>query len=141
MTDSVFTKIINSELPCFKLYEDDRTFAFLTIEPYTPGHTLVIPKMQVENFDDLPSADYDAVFRTVKLLTKRLKTVFAAEKVAVLIAGFHVPHAHVHLIPVTDHAMFSQALAAHATEQRPYPYAPSEAELRLVAEKINREDS
>ena len=140
MSDSVFTRMIKGEVPYYKIYEDDKTFAFLTIEPYVPGHTLVIPKVQVENFDDLPPADYDAVFHTVKLLTKRLKAVFAADKVSVLIAGFHVPHAHVHLMPVTDHDAFLRAMGAHIAKDEPYPYAPSADELQLVADKINKED-
>jgi len=140
MVDSVFTKIIRGEIPCYKLYEDDKTFAFLTIEPFVPGHTLVIPKVQIENFDDLPPAEYEAVFRTVKLLSKRLKAVFTAEKVAILVTGFHVPHVHVHLIPVADRGEFLRAMSAHLAQEVPYPYAPSNEELQLVAEKINREE-
>lgn len=141
MGSSIFTKIIEGEIPCFKVYEDDKTFAFLTIEPYVPGHTLVIPKTQVENFDDLADDDYAAVFRTVKLVTKRLKAVFGAEKVAVLIAGFDVPHVHVHLMPVTDQSAFTKAVGAHMLKQRPYPYMPSFDELGQVVEKINKKEA
>lgn len=138
MIDSVYTKIIKGEIPCHKLYEDERTLAFLTIEPFVPGHTLVIPKKQVENFDDLAQADYDAVFRTVKLLTKQLKAVFAAEKVSVLIMGFDVPHAHVHLVPITDKDAFTQALGRHMLKQKPYPYTATDVELQAIADKINQ---
>lgn len=138
MNDSVFTKIIKGEIPCHKLYEDEKTIAFLTIEPFVPGHTLVVPKVQVENFDDLADEDYTAVFRTVKMLTKQLKGALGAKKVAVLIMGFDVPHVHVHLMPVTDHGVFTGALAAHMLKQQPYPYMPSPDELRRIAEKINK---
>ncbi len=141
MHDSVFTKIIRGEIPCFKVYEDEKTFAFLTIEPYVPGHTLVIPKTQVENFDDLSDDDYGAVFHTVKSVTKLLKAVFGAEKVAVLIAGFDVPHVHVHLMPVTDQNVFTEAVGAHMLKQQPYPYAPSFDELGRVADKINKKEA
>lgn len=138
MNDSVFTKIIKGEIPCHKLYEDEKTIAFLTIEPFVPGHTLVVPKVQVENFDDLADEDYDAVFRTVKQLTKQLKSAFGVKKVGVLITGFDVPHVHVHLVPVVNHGEFTQSLAAHMLKQRPYPYMPSPDELRRIAEKINK---
>ncbi len=141
MQDSVFTKIIKGDIPCYKLYEDEKTFAFLTIEPYVPGHTLVVPKVQVENFDDLADDDYAAVFNTVRLLTKRLKIAFQAEKVAVLIAGFDVPHAHVHLMPVTDQSEFTHAIGVHMLKQQPFPYTPSNDELEQVATKINTKES
>lgn len=140
MVDSIFTKIVKGDAPCFKVYEDDRTLAFLTIEPFVPGHTLVIPKVQVENFDDLAPVDYEAVFRTVQLVTKRLKAAFAVDKVAVLIFGFDVPHVHVHLVPVADHDEFTSALAAHITKQKLRLYAPTDDELERVAEKINSEE-
>lgn len=138
--DSVFTKIIKGELPCLKVYEDAKTLAFLTTGPYLPGHTLVIPKVQVENFDDLELADYTAVFRTVYVVAKRLKAAFGVDKVAVLVMGFEVPHAHIHLVPVTDHKLFLDAMSAHIAKKQPYPYVPSPEELQLVADKINRED-
>lgn len=141
MADSVFTKIIKGEIPCFKVHEDEMTFAFLTIEPYVPGHTLVVSKTQVENFDDLTDDDYAAVFRTVKLVTKRLKIVFSAEKVAVLIAGFDVPHVHVHLMPVTDQDVFTESFGAHMLKQQPYLYTPSFDELGQLAEKINKKEA
>ena len=66
MEDSVFTKIIKGEIPCDKIYEDEKTIAFLTIEPYVEGHTLVVPKVQVDKFYDLAAEDYEALFTTVK---------------------------------------------------------------------------
>lgn len=138
MVDSIFTKIIKGELPCYKTYEDDKTVAFLTTEPFMPGHTLVVPKVQVENFDNLDLVDYEAVFGAVRVVTKRLKAVFGVEKVAVMITGFHVPHVHVHLIPVTDKGEFSAAVQAHFSKQALLPYVPSGDELARIAKKINR---
>lgn len=98
--DSIFTKIIKGEIPCHKVYEDDRTIAFMDIHPAQPGHVLVVPKVQVDHFQDLPNEDYDALWRTVKVLARRIKEVIEPKRVGVHIAGFDVPHAHVHLIPI-----------------------------------------
>lgn len=97
--DSVFTKIIKGEIPCHKVYEDDLTIAFLTIGPVRDGHTLVIPKIQIDQYMDLPQEDYDAMWKTVKKVAARIRDVMGKERVGVVIKGIDVPHAHVHLIP------------------------------------------
>ena len=63
---SVFTKIIRGELPCFKIFEDENVFAFLSIDPINPGHTLVVPKLEIDHFIDLPEPHYAAVFSAAK---------------------------------------------------------------------------
>ena len=98
-TDSIFTKIIKGEIPCHKVYEDDRTLAFLDIHPATPGHTLVIPKIQVEFVWDLADEDYTAVMETARKVAMRLRDVLGTPFVGEKIIGVDVPHAHVHLIP------------------------------------------
>jgi len=97
MQDSIFTKIINGEIPSHKIYEDDKTLAFLDIHPKTPGHTLVIPKKQVEFIWDLEDEDYQAVMATVKKVALRLKEVLGGPYVGELVVGIDVPHAHVHV--------------------------------------------
>ncbi len=99
MTDSVFTKIIKDELPSFKLYEDDKTIAILTINPSQPGHTLVIPKKQIDHIDDLEPEDYQAVWSTVHKVSKKLKEVFKRKRIGIQVVGIEVPHAHVHVLP------------------------------------------
>ncbi len=99
MEDSIFTKIIKGEIPAYKIYEDDKTIAFLTIQPVREGHTLVVPKVQVDQYIDLPDEDYDAMWRTVKKVAARLREVTSKERIGVVIKGIDVPHAHVHLIP------------------------------------------
>lgn len=99
MEPSIFTKIINGEIPCHKIYEDDKTLAFLDIYPISPGHVLVVSKAQVDHFDDLDEENYDAVFTTVKKVSKRLKEVLGAQRACLRVEGFDVPHAHVHVIP------------------------------------------
>ena len=99
MEDSIFTKIIRGEVPCHKVYEDDKTFAFLDIHPLHEGHTLVIPKNQIEFVWDLPDDDYQAVMATSKKVAQRLREVLPYSYVAERVVGVDVPHAHVHLIP------------------------------------------
>lgn len=99
MTDSIFTKIIKGEIPSHKIYEDELTLAFLDIHPKTPGHTLVIPKKQIDEFQDMPDQDYQAVMRAVKKVAGRIKAVLRPRRVGVEIMGMDVPHAHVHVFP------------------------------------------
>ena len=110
MEDSVFTKIIKGELPCHKIYEDDKTIAFLTIQPFIDGHTLVVPKLQVDDFDQLPEEDYQALFGTVKKVSGRIKEVFEVKKAIVNILGFEVPHAHVHILPANSEGEFFKSI-------------------------------
>ncbi len=98
MEPSIFTKIINGEIPCHKIYEDDKTFAFLDIHPLRPGHVLVVPREQIEYVWDLPDDLYIAVMQTSKKIAQRQREVFGG-LVHERIVGTDVPHAHVHLVP------------------------------------------
>lgn len=99
MPDSIFTKIIKGEIPCHKVYEDDKTLAFLDIHPVQPGHTLVIPKKQIEFVWDLEDEDYRAVMETTRKVARRLRETLGTRYVGERIEGVDVPHAHVQLIP------------------------------------------
>jgi histidine triad (HIT) family protein len=99
---SIFTKIVRGEIPCHKVYEDDKTLAFLDIHPVQPGHTLVIPKEQIEFVWDLPDELYQAVMSTAKKVALRLREVSGKRYVSERITGIDVPHAHVQLIPFTN---------------------------------------
>ena len=96
---SIFTKIIKGEIPCYKIYEDDKTLAFLDIHPESKGHTLVIPKNEVDKIYELPDEDYDALMSTVKKLSKHLEKQLGARTLWKVV-GTDVPHAHVHLMPL-----------------------------------------
>ena len=98
---SVFTKIIQGEIPCYKIYEDDKTMAFLDIEPEEVGHTLVVPKLEVDKVYDLPDEDYQAVMATVKKLARHYEKILG-ERIMIKIVGIDVPHAHVHLLPINE---------------------------------------
>ena len=98
---SVFSKIINGEIPCYKIYEDDKTFAFLDINPETKGHTLVVPKTEVDKIYDLSDEDYQALMGTVKKLSIHMEKVLGVRTLWKVI-GTDVPHAHVHLLPYDE---------------------------------------
>jgi histidine triad (HIT) family protein len=97
---TIFTRIIRGEIPCYKIYEDDQTLAFLDIHPAVPGHTLVIPKVEVDKIYDLTDEDYQALMTTVKKVMQRQIEVFGPEYRSCLkVIGFDVPHVHVHVVP------------------------------------------
>lgn len=120
---SIFTKIIHGEIPCYKIYEDDRTFAFLDIAPEAPGHTLVVPKVEVDRVYDLSDEDYAAVMATVKKLARHLENVLG-ERTMIKVVGVDVPHAHVHLLPINEN---------WAGERR---LNPTEAEMQAMQAKL-----
>lgn len=101
---SIFTKIIEGEIPCYKIYEDEKTLAFLDINPEVPGHTLVVPKVEVDRIYDLPEADYQALMATVKKLAKHFEEV-TGKRTILKVIGVDVPHAHVHLLPFDENAV------------------------------------
>ena len=109
MEPSVFTKIINGEIPCYKIYEDDKTFAFLDIHPETKGHTLVIPKHQVDKIYDLDDDDYIALMHTVKKLSQHMEQKVGA-RILWKVVGTDVPHAHVHLMPLDENWQHGRTL-------------------------------
>lgn len=106
---SIFTKIIQGEIPCYKVYEDGKTIAFLDIHPETVGHTLVIPKNEVDRIYDLPEEDYTALMATVKKLSVRMEQVLG-ERILWKVVGTDVPHAHVHLMPLDEEWEYGRTL-------------------------------
>lgn len=104
---SIFTRIINGEIPAHKVYEDDKTLAFLDIHPAVPGHTLVVPKTQVDRLEDLDDDEYVALMATVRMVMHRVVEVYGSEYRACLkLEGFDVPHAHIHVMPCRNAADF-----------------------------------
>lgn len=99
---SIFTQIINGDIPCHKIYEDEHTLAFLDIHPIVTGHTLVIPKVQIEFLWDLPAPAYQALMQTVQKVGTHLRTTLQTPYVGAKVVGVDVPHAHVHLLPFSS---------------------------------------
>jgi histidine triad (HIT) family protein len=100
MADSVFTKMVKGEIKAPFLYEDDLTFAVLTHEPLAHGHTLVIPKQQVDQLDDCPDELYSAIFATVHKVSRHLRAQLNPRRMGMVVHGMEVPHAHIHIVPL-----------------------------------------
>lgn len=128
MEDTIFSKILKEEIPSHKIYEDDKTLAFLDIHPKTPGHTLVIPKKPVEFVWDLTEEDYKAVMATVKKVAQRIREELDYPFVGELVFGIDVPHAHVHVYG------FTTAEEAHHVPD--LEAAPDHDALAKVAKKL-----
>ena len=97
---TIFSKIVAGEIPCYKVAEDDKFFAFLDINPLVKGHTLVIPKQEVDYLFDLSDADLAAMQVFAKHVAAGIKRAFPCIKVGQAVLGLEVPHAHLHLIPM-----------------------------------------
>ena len=98
---SIFTKIINGEIPSYKILEDDNFIAFLDINPNTIGHTLCIPKKEIDKIFDLDDELYIGLMNFSKKVATAMKKALDCKRVGVSVVGFEVPHAHVHLVPTT----------------------------------------
>ena len=99
---TIFSKIINEEIPCYKVAENDEFLAFLDIRPNTIGHTLCIPKVEIDDILDLEEDRYKNLMLFSRKVAKSIKNVIQCKKVAISVIGLEVPHVHVHLIPINE---------------------------------------
>jgi len=97
---SIFSKIIAGEIPCYKIAEDENYFAFLDINPIAEGHTLVVPKQEVDYIFDLDEKTYLGLMKFAKKVATAMKKCIECKKIGVAVLGMEVPHAHIHLIPL-----------------------------------------
>ena len=97
---SIFTKIINGEIPCFKIAEDENCFAFLDIKPNSKGHTLCVLKKEVDKIFDLSEEDYLELMKFSRRVAFAIKKVVPCNRIGLSVIGLEIPHAHVHLIPL-----------------------------------------
>ena len=124
---TLFTRIFNREIPGRFVYEDDLCGAFLTIAPIRPGHTLVVPRAEVDHWLDVPPALTAHLFQTAQRVGRAIQRAFPCEKVGLMIAGLEVPHTHLHLVPVNAISDLDFAKQNHKTPA---------AELDTAAEMI-----
>ena len=115
---SLFTKIIYREIPCHKICEDENYFAFLDIKPINPGHTLVVPKREIDYLFELNDELLSGILVFGKKLVPALEKVVQCQRVGIMVAGMEVPHAHLHLIPTMSQGdlTFERAKIASQTE-------------------------
>ena len=125
---SIFTKIIEGEIPCYKVAENDRFFAFLDIQPLQKGHTLVVPKKEVDEFFDLEDELMAEMLIFAKGIAAKIKANFDCNRVGMTVIGLEVPHSHIHLIPINqepDMNFHSPRLEV------------SEEEMKAIAQKLS----
>ena len=99
---TIFSRIINGEIPCYKIAENDKFFAFLDINPVQKGHTLVVPKKEVDYIFDIDDNDIQEMMLFAKQIAVRIKEAIPCTKVGVAVIGLEVPHAHIHLVPMQN---------------------------------------
>ena len=99
---SIFTRIIQGEIPAYKIAEDDRFLAFLDVFPLVEGHVLVIPKQEIDNLFDLEPALLKDLFAFAQTVAKAIEKAVPCRKVGVAVIGLEVPHAHIHLVPINE---------------------------------------
>ena len=115
---SIFTKIVNGEISCYKVAETDDFLAFLDVNPNAKGHTLCIPKQEVDQIFDLDEATYNGLMTFSRQVAIALEKAVPCKRIGVSVIGLEVPHAHVHLIPLQtmDDARFIQKVSMNAEE-------------------------
>ena len=126
---TIFTRIINGEIPCYKVAEDENYFAFLDINPLKAGHTLVVPKIETDYIFDLDDSQLSGLILFSKKVAAGIKSVIPGNRIGVAILGLEVPHAHLHLVPMDtmEDINFKKPKIKFSAE-----------EFREIAEKISR---
>ncbi len=120
---TIFSRIIAGEIPSYKIYEDEKCYAFLDINPETKGHTLVVPKAEVDKIYELSDEDYQALWAAVKKVATHMEEV-TGRRVVMKVVGTDVPHAHVHLMPMDETWEYGRILSL------------TEDEFKTIAEKL-----
>jgi diadenosine tetraphosphate (Ap4A) HIT family hydrolase len=126
---TVFTHIINGDLPGRFVYEDDEIVAFLTIEPMTQGHTLVVPRAEIDNWQDIDPAVFGRVMKVSQLIGQAVCAAFGAQRAGMIIAGLEVPHLHVHVFPAYNLTDFGFA----NVDRNPSAESLDEAQAKIKA--------
>ena len=99
-TNCIFCKIVKGEIPAVKIFEDEKHFAFLDMNPINSGHTLLIPKKHIEYLFDLSDDEYSELMLKAKHLAKLLKNKLESKRIGIAVEGFFIPHAHIHIVPL-----------------------------------------
>ncbi len=126
MTNCIFCKIVKGEIPAVKIWEDEKHFAFLDMNPINSGHTLLIPKKHTDYIFDLSDSEYTELMLKAKSLAKLLKNKLKPKRVGVIVEGFLIPHVHIHLVPLNNGGELSFEKAKPMSKE----------ELNKIAERI-----
>lgn len=116
---SIFTRIINGEIPCYKVAEDDRFIAFLDVRPLKLGHTLIVPKKEVDYIFDLDGETLTDMMLFAQKVARAMKEVIECNRIGMAVIGLEVPHAHIHLVPITRESdlLFTNPRVSMAPEE------------------------
>ncbi|MDB5228305.1 MAG: histidine triad protein [Bacteroidota bacterium] len=125
---TIFTKIINGEIPCYKIAEDENYFAFLDIHPLNPGHTLVVTKKEVDYIFDLDDVELSGLIVFAKKIARAIEKAIPCERIGMTVIGLEVPHTHIHLSPINS---------VHDLDFRNTKKLSKE-EMEVIAEKIKQ---
>ncbi len=130
---SIFTRIINGEIPCYKVAEDDRFIAFLDVRPLKLGHTLIVPKKEVDYIFDLDGETLTDMMLFAQKVARAMKEVIECNRIGMAVIGLEVPHAHIHLVPITRESdlLFTNPRVSMAPEE-------AEKLAREIGEHIKR---
>lgn len=126
---SIFTKIIQGEIPCYKVAEDEKNIAFLDIRPLKQGHTLCVPKLEVDELYELPQEDYLSLMQFSQRVAQGLKQVVPCKRIGSMVLGMEVPHAHLHLVPIN---------AEHELSFSNAPVQLSREEMASMAQAVSK---
>lgn len=125
----VFCKVLKGEIPCGKVWENRKFLAFLDINPVNPGHFIIIPKHHTDYFYELPDDEYREIFEIAKKLERPLRSATGAKRIGLVVEGFAVPHAHLHLVPLHKSDDIDPCRAKPGVSH----------EMKMIAEKIRLE--
>ena len=131
MNNCIFCQIVEGKVPSSKVYEDEDVLAFLTIEAINPGHTLVMSKKHVEEFQDMDRQIYDKVMKTIQNVAKSIKKTYSPRRVGLLVQGFEVAHGHIHVVPLYEPTDVTSKKLLDGTALHPTP-----EEMKSESQKI-----
>lgn len=127
---TIFTRIIDGDIPGTFIWRDDHCVAFMSINPMAPGHTLVVPRVEIDHWIDLADDLSDHLFAVARHIGRAQKAAFDCDKVGVIVAGYEVPHVHIHVVPTVNIGQLSFAAAAASVER---------SDLEVAAAAIRKE--
>jgi histidine triad (HIT) family protein len=127
---SIFSRIINGEIPCYKIAEDENYFAFLDINPLAKGHTLVVPKKEIDYIFDINDSEHAGLWNFAKKISRAIRHAVPCKRIGIAVIGLEVPHAHIHLIPINKVNDMNFAMPKLQLTKE---------ELESIAEKIRKE--
>lgn len=131
---SIFTQIINGDIPCHKIYEDEHSLAFLDIHPLREGHTLVVSKREVTQIYDLEEDEFASLMRAVHRVGKKIDEVLKPKRLVEMAHSYGIEHVHIHLVPTNSYSDFEQAVIDHG--KMDMSQEPDHETLAALAKKL-----